>query len=40
MHAVYMNDPNRARTPKESSRYIRSLADANGFVAGSGPCSN
>lgn len=40
VHAVNMSDPNRARSAKASSVYLKGLADANGFVQGSGPCSN
>ena len=39
-HYVDFNDPDRPRTPKESSKYLKSLAVANGFIESDGPCSN
>jgi len=40
VHSVDMEDPNRARTQKESARYLMGLAQANAFVDGGDPCSN
>ena len=40
VHSVDFTDPNRPRTPKESSKYLKSLAEANAFVETDGPCSN
>ena len=40
LHSVDFNDPDRPRTPKESSKYLKSLVLANGFVESDGPCSN
>ena len=40
IHYVDFNDPNRPRTPKESSVYLSELAAANGFVESQDPCSN
>jgi len=38
LHSVDMSDPERPRTPKESSKFIARLVAENGFVESSGPC--
>ena len=38
LHNVNMSDPGRARTPKESSRYLSRLVAENGFSESDGPC--
>lgn len=38
LHSVNMTDPERARTPKESSRYLARLVAQNGFSEDDPPC--
>jgi len=38
LHQVDMNDPERARTPKESARYYSKIVEKNGFENITNPC--
>jgi len=38
LHSVNMTDPAKARTPKESSRFLARLVAQNGFSEDDGPC--
>ncbi len=40
VHSVDFDDPERPRTPKESSRYLADIVKTNGFVEADDPCSN
>jgi len=40
LHSVNMTDPERARTPKQSSVFYSKIVEQNGFVEGGGACGN
>ena len=40
IHFTDFNDPNLPRIPKESSKYLKGLVEANGYVESDTPCAN